>query len=101
MVSASTSEQHRRATALSASLRQLRHETNRNGSADVVHQLRNSVLMAQGALKLVERRLVSGYADEVEMLLDLAEIRLRECRALVARKQCMGLGCRLPARKAA
>ncbi len=59
------------------------------------------MLTAQGALNLVERRLVSGYTDEVEMLLDLAEIRLRECRALVARKQCMGLGRRLPARKAA
>ncbi len=91
MISAYPSEQHTRATLLTASLRQVRHQTDRLGSADVIHELRNSVLTAQGALSLVEKRLTAGYGHEVDMLLDLAETRLRECRALVARKQCRKL----------
>ncbi len=101
MVSAYDNQQQTRATLLTASLRQLRQETDRMGAADGIHQLRNAVLTAQGALCLAERRLTVGHTDEVAMLLDLAERRLRECRAIVARKQRARHGGSASARKAA
>lgn len=87
MVSAYTAEQQTRARLLSSSLRQLHRDTDLLGAADAVHQLRNAVLTAQSALALVERRIAQGREDEVDSLLDLAERRVREGRALVARTQ--------------
>jgi hypothetical protein len=79
--------QSERSRLLAASLRQLRLDTDRAGAADLVHQLRNSILTVQGALSLVEARLTKGQDDEIETLLDLAEARLRDGRALIARAQ--------------
>jgi hypothetical protein len=78
-------DQAHAARLLAASLRQLQHDADRLGAADVIHQLRNCVLTAQGALTIAERRLAQGRADDVERLLNLAEARIREGRALVAR----------------
>ncbi len=76
-----------RALLLQGALRQLHRETDRLGAADLLHQLRNAVLTAQGALHLVEQRLRQGRTDELDTLLDLAEARVRESRMLVARIQ--------------
>ena len=73
--------------ALMGGLRELRRAADRIAAADIVHQLRNGVLTAQGALYIVEARLAQGHTDDIEKLLDLADNRLRECRALVARTQ--------------
>jgi hypothetical protein len=72
-----------RVALLASSLRQVRGEGDRLGAADAIHQLRNCILTAQGALGLVEARLAQGRDDEIEKLLDLAESRLREARALI------------------
>ncbi len=74
-----------RVALLANSLAQIRRESDLLGAADVIHQLRNCVLTCQGALGLIESRLAQGRSDEIEKLLDLAEMRLREARALVAR----------------
>ena len=81
------SSQSTRMRLLNSGLTQLRMQADRRGSSDIIHHLRNCVLTAQGALKLVEARLDRGDGDEVEMLLDLADSRLREGRALIVRSQ--------------
>jgi hypothetical protein len=76
-----------RLAVLNSSLSQLRREADHLGAGDAIHQLRNCILTAQGALGLVESRLAKGRSDEVEKLLELAETRLREARSLVARRR--------------
>ena len=92
MITSFDTTQLHRATLLAGSLRQIRHAAERLSAADVIHQLRNSILTAQGALGLVETRLSQGRNDDIDTLLDLAETRLRECRALVARTQSARFG---------
>jgi len=92
MVTGYNSEQYARAMLLAGSVRQLRRQTDTLGAADAIHQLRNSVLIAQGALSIVETRLSQGRDDDIEKLLDLAETRVREGRALVARTRGLRLG---------
>ncbi len=74
-----------RSRLLKDGLRQFRYQAERSGRGDQVHQLRNTVATVQGALGLVEQRLTQGDEPDLELLLDLAETRLREGRALLAR----------------
>lgn len=74
-----------RSRLLATGLRQLRRDAERLGAGDTLHRLRNSVLTVEGALKLADARLIQGSDVEVERLLELAEIRIREGRALIAR----------------
>jgi hypothetical protein len=87
-----------RSRLLMDGLRQFRYQAERSGRGDQVHQLRNTVATVQGALGLVEQRLTRGDEPELELLLDLAETRLREGRALLARHATYG---RSPTRRAA
>ena len=70
---------------LTCELRQFRVDAEHIGAGDTVHQLRNAVLIIQGALGLVETRVAQGQDTGVEALLDMAETRLREGRALIVR----------------
>ncbi len=76
-----------RARLLRADLRQLYRQSDLVGRADQIHQLRNCILTAQGALGLVDAGLRQDEGAEIVMLLDLAATRLREGRALVARSR--------------
>ena len=87
MVSIDNPAQSKRVLVLRAGLRTLRIEADRAGAADLVHRLRNSVMTAQGALQLAEARITQGRCDEADELLDLAERRSEEGRALVARSK--------------
>ncbi len=80
-----------RLRVLTDDLRQVRRAVDRVGAADVVHTLNNAVLTVHGALGLVEARLAQGRNDDVAGLLEMAERRLRECRALVVRRRRPGL----------
>ena len=79
-----------RSRLLKDGLRQFRYQAERSGRGDQVHQLRNTVAIVQGALGLVEQRLTQGDEPELELLLNLAETRLREGRALLARHTSYG-----------
>ena len=68
---------------LAAELSRLRVESHQVGAADTIHSLINTVSTVQGALGLVETRLTEGRDDDVERLLDLAEMRIRQGRSLV------------------
>ena len=85
MITTSDADQFTRTRVLQAGLRQLRRDGDLFGTSATIHNLRNDIVTVQGALGLVEARLRQGHADELEMLLDLAETRLREGRALIAR----------------
>ncbi len=74
-----------RSSLLGSQLRQFRIDADRAGRADTVHALRNTVLTASGALRLAEDHLRRGQSTDIEVLLDIAESRLREGRALIAR----------------
>ncbi len=74
-----------RSSVLGSQLRQFRIEADRAGRADTVHALRNTVQTASGALRLVEHHLRHGQSTDIEVLLDIAETRLREGRAMIAR----------------
>ncbi len=87
MITIDNPAQSKRVLILRAGIRSLRIEADRAGAADLVHQLRNCVMTAQGALQLAEARLTQGRNDELDELLDLAERRMQEARALVARAQ--------------
>ena len=79
---------------LQTDLRAVRRAVERVGAADSVHTFHNGVLTAQGALSLVEARLNQGRTDHVAGLLELAEQRLRCCRALMARRASGVIGAR-------
>ena len=79
--------QSTRLLSLMAELRWLRHEADRFGASDTVHQLRNYLMTAQSALALVQTRLNQGRTDQIVDLLNLAAGRLRDGRVLVARTQ--------------
>jgi signal transduction histidine kinase len=96
MMTTYSTDQAIRAKLLASSLLQVRREADRLGAADVVHELRNGILTIQGALGIVEARLAQGRTDEVDNLLELADTRLRRCRALIARTQRARLVRRLP-----
>ncbi len=83
----STTNISARALLLRSSLNQLQHAADRMGASDTIHYLRNCVLTAQGALGIVEARLAASRNDDLEQLIELAETRLREGRALIARSQ--------------
>ncbi len=85
MVTIDNPAQSKRVLILRANLRTLRIEADRAGAADLVHRLRNSVMTAQGALQIAEARITQGRYDEADELLDLAERRSDEARALVAK----------------
>ncbi len=74
-----------RSLTLASSLRRLRIDAELAGNGASIHQLRNAVMTAQGALGLVETRLSEGRGADVETLLELAETRLREGRRLLTR----------------
>ena len=88
-------DQATRVRMLKHNLLQVRRSVEWAGAGDVVHGLWNAVLVAQGALRLVETRLTQNDADDVDELLALAENRLRACRAAIARKVRPRLGQRL------
>lgn len=73
-----------RSIILGSQLRQFRHDADRVGRADTVHALRNAVLTVEGALRLAQAHLHAGGSVDVDTLLNLAETRLREGRALIA-----------------
>ena len=85
MISIPDVDQSTRTRILLAGLRQLRRDGDLLATSATIHTLRNSILTAEGALRLAEARLPRGETDETEMLLDLAEARLRDGRALLAR----------------
>ncbi len=101
MSATSAADQGTRTRVLQAGLRQLRRDGDRFGTAATIHPLRNAILTVQGALGLVEARRRQGHADEIELLLDLADTRLREGRALIARTQHVRFAGLQPARRAA
>jgi hypothetical protein len=101
MSAPSAADQCTRTRVLQAGLRQLRRDGDRFGTSDTIHTLRNAIGTVQGALGLVEARLTQGHADEIELLLDLADTRLREGRALIARTQHVRFPGLQPARRAA
>ena len=87
---------------LAAELRRFRVDADTVGAASTIHRLRNSALTVQGALGLIETRLAQGQAEEIDALLDLAEARLREGRALLARtRRVRSPGRRISAQQAA
>jgi hypothetical protein len=101
MITIDNPAQSKRALVLRAGLRNLRSEADRVGAADIVHQLRNCVMTAQGALHVVEARLTQGRNDELDELLDLAERRMHEARALIARSRLARFPSRRPVLAAA
>jgi hypothetical protein len=70
---------------LAAELYRLRVEADHVGAADTIHSLLNAVLTVQGALHLIKTRLADGRDDDLEQLLDLAEVRIRQGRSLVVK----------------
>lgn len=76
-----------RAKALRDGVLALRIASDRMASADTIHHLRNCVQTAHGALSLAEAHLKAGKTDDLELLLNLAESRMREGRALIVRTQ--------------
>ena len=101
MITINNATQSKRALVLRAGLRHLRSDADRLGAADVVHQLMNCVMTAQGALHIVDTRLAEGRDEELEELLNLAEGRVREGRALVTRVQMARFPARQPMLRAA
>ncbi len=101
MISIPDADQSTRTRILLASLRQLRRDGDLFATSATIHALRNSILTAEGALRLAEARLLRGESEETEMLLDLAEARLREGRALLARTRQARFPSRRPALRAA
>ena len=100
MSAPSAADQCTRTRVLQAGLRQLRRDGDRFGTAATIHPLRNAILTVQGALGLVEARLTQGHADEIALMLDLADTRLREGRALIARTEQVRFARLRPARRA-
>ena len=72
---------------LRAEVGQLRRQTDLNGTGATIHQLRNHVGAAEGALRMGEARLRQDTPQDLELLLDLARLSLRDGRALIARLQ--------------
>ena len=68
-------------------LRQLRARADLHAASDTIHQLRNTVLTAQAALRLAQTRVAQGRSEESEGLLELAEARLRHGRSLIVRAE--------------
>jgi hypothetical protein len=104
MITIDNATQSKRALLLRAGVRNLRSDADRLGAADVVHQLMNCVMTAQGALHIVDTRLAEGREEELEELeelLNLAEVRVREGRALIARVQSARFPARQPMLRAA
>ena len=77
--------QSQRALLLRADLRQVRLKAERRANGATIHLLSNYVLTIQAAIRLIDARREQGPGEEIEMLLELAERRLQECRALLAR----------------
>ena len=101
MISIPDADQSIRTRILLASLRQLRRDGDLFATSATIHALRNSILTAEGALRLAEARLLRRESEETEMLLDLADARLREGRALLARTRQAHSRFRRPALSAA
>ena len=101
MISTSDADQSTRTRILLTGLRQLRRDGDLFATSATIHRLRNCILTAQGALRLVEARLGRGQTEETQMLLELAETRLREGRALLARSRQPRRGDRRPELRAA
>lgn len=93
--------QQKRVVLLHAEARNLRSEADRLGAADVVHDVHNCVMTAQGALHIADARLADGRADDLDELLDLAERRMREAHALIARSRLARFPMRRPTLAAA
>ncbi|GEM_PF-5856776 len=80
-----TLTQSARTLILRSDLRQLKVAADQHAAGDTIHALRNSLATAQAALSLIELRYANGVTDEDQELLDLAEQRLQDARALLAR----------------
>ena len=79
-----TLTQSARSLILRSDLRQLKVAADQHAGGDTIHALRNSLATAQGALSLLALRHANGVTDEDQELLDLAERRLQDARALLA-----------------
>lgn len=82
-----TLTQAARTLILRSDLRQLKVAADQHAAGDTIHALRNSLATAQGALSLIELRQANGVVGENQDLLDLAERRLQDVRALLARSR--------------